>query len=372
MALFAPSYTQDALIPAYQDRLQTASIPQAGVVGSSGDYLVTPGTGLQVNVAAGRAYVAQTGATEGAFYNGMYFQANDGAVTPYNSISAPITNPRVDQVILRIYDNPELSAGGSSFARVEWLVGTEAAGATIGVGGNRNGAAALPASSLRLADVLQTVGEVSIPAANIFDRRPKTRGHTNIATTETRTNTAYGVMPTADQVTEIVLASDALIVVAYQATWQEAGLYAARAAIFVNSTQLKIAGVAAGPVTQAGATGPGQASPAHDEALFTGPWGLFSTGGAPSAYTGDVTTGQIIGGLGKDTIGLEINGAQTELTNATIAGSAVAAVGGPCYIFAAAGTYHISVQFKASSLGVTAKNRKLWVWTMNPDQAVLG
>ena len=33
-------------------------------------------------------------------------------------------------------------------------------------------------------------------------------------------------------------------------------------------------------------------------------------------------------------------------------------------VFAAAGTYDISVQFKASSGSVTVKNRKLWVWTM--------
>lgn len=33
-------------------------------------------------------------------------------------------------------------------------------------------------------------------------------------------------------------------------------------------------------------------------------------------------------------------------------------------LFAAAGTYDVSVQFKSSSGTVTAKERKLWVWTM--------
>ena len=38
--------------------------------------------------------------------------------------------------------------------------------------------------------------------------------------------------------------------------------------------------------------------------------------------------------------------------------------GGFTFAFAAAGTYTVSVQFKASSGSVTASNRKLWVWTI--------
>jgi hypothetical protein len=57
-------------------------------------------------------------------------------------------------------------------------------------------------------------------------------------------------------------------------------------------------------------------------------------------YTGDVTTGQIVGTV------------------------SAAGLGGPCYFFAAAGTYTISIQVKASSASVTIKNRKLWVWTI--------
>jgi surface-anchored protein len=36
--------------------------------------------------------------------------------------------------------------------------------------------------------------------------------------------------------------------------------------------------------------------------------------------------------------------------------------GGVCWIFAAAGTYKITVQFKASSGNVKVKERNLWAW----------
>jgi hypothetical protein len=55
------------------------------------------------------------------------------------------------------------------------------------------------------------------------------------------------------------------------------------------------------------------------------------------AYTGDVTTGQLLG----------------RNLAATLMGLAV--------VFAAAGTYDVSIQFKSASGSVTAKERKLWV-----------
>jgi hypothetical protein len=142
-----------------------------------------------------------------------------------------------------------------------------------------------------------------------------------------------------------VLPTDGLICVAYSAVWKESVNAAARAAIFVGSNQLKR------PVFTA--------SSAPQEAklfvittdlykpLFTSPTGLeWDTIRTITNESGNLntvpTTGQVVGGGSNDDKIL---------------------AGGPCYIFAAAGTYDISVQFKASSGSVTAMTRKLWVWT---------
>jgi hypothetical protein len=164
------------------------------------------------------------------------------------------------------------------------------------------------------------------------------RGKSIIAATESRSNVAYGTLTTPDQVSGIVLPTDGLIVMAYQATWQESVNGAARAAIFVGATQLKVAdSTAAAPVVQEALVACGTANidkPLSSSALgLAGPVGVNAT-----VHSGDVTTGQLVGGAG---------------TGAGI-----------CAIFAAAGTYGVSVQFKSSSGSVTAKNRKLWVWSI--------
>jgi hypothetical protein len=127
--------------------------------------VVTQGSGSQMTIAAGQANVRQTVQTEGTFYAGIYQVANDAPANPYNTVSAPAANPRIDLVIMRIYDAAEQGIGGSSFARFEWVVGTESSTATLD---SRSGAAALPANSLLLADVLITTGSVQ----TIRDRRP--------------------------------------------------------------------------------------------------------------------------------------------------------------------------------------------------------
>jgi len=163
----------------------------------------------------------------------------------------------------------------------------------------------------------------------------KARGTTQIATQEARTNTAYGLLATPDRVSGIVLPTNGLIAVAYQAMWFESVSNAARAAIFVGANQLKIASVAGAPVVTEAQTGGavGTSTPLH-----THGGGIISEN-ASSAIT-EVTTGQVVGG------------------------GAGVTQNGICYIFAAAGTYDISVQFKASSGTVTALNRHLWVWSV--------
>jgi len=156
------------------------------------------------------------------------------------------------------------------------------------------------------------------------------RGKSIIATEESRTNAAYGMLPTQDRVASVVLPTDGLIRVGYQATWKSSNANAARAAIFIGASQLKAATNAASPAVQ-------EASGVDVQdtyvSLASRPEGLVS-GNASPPYTGDVTTGQLVGTYGS---------------------------GGVANIFAAAGTYDVSIRFKSSLGTVTAKGRKLWV-----------
>jgi hypothetical protein len=169
------------------------------------------------------------------------------------------------------------------------------------------------------------------------------RGATIIATSEARTNTAYGTLTTPDQVAGIVLPTNGIICVLYKATWQESVSGAARAAIFIGATQLArpTLGSTSTVVQEADLGG----TATNNSVLTSYPLGLASGANSAGSYTSDVTTGQAVG-LAPDTT-------DTSTT-----------WGGACHIFAAAGTYTISVQFKSSSGSVTAKDRKLYVWTL--------
>src|ERR1035437_5757652 len=161
MALLIPSYTEDLLYPAYQDRLLMKSLGvQAGVVGAE-DYKIekVAGASLQVTAKAGNAFVEQTKAieeSENTFYNGLYQVPNPKLLEPSNTVTVPEVNPQIAQIILRVYDEPELKGAGESKAKLEWLNGAESVGATEAKikEGIYNGVAALPQSSLRLAYVL--------------------------------------------------------------------------------------------------------------------------------------------------------------------------------------------------------------------------
>jgi hypothetical protein len=76
-------------------------------------------------------------------------------------------NPRIDQVVLRVQDSQH--AGATNLANIAVVTGTATSGATLD---NRNGAAALPASCILLADILVANGASSITTADIRDRRP--------------------------------------------------------------------------------------------------------------------------------------------------------------------------------------------------------
>jgi hypothetical protein len=150
-----------------------------------------------------------------------------------------------------------------------------------------------------------------------------------------------------------------LIAIVYRATWEESVAGAARAAIFIGNNQLKITPVEAdAPVTTAAAPFAGEA---HQKGrLFSCDLGLVATSGH-SHPTGDVTTGQAIGCFTSTTSSFktcfELNGVVETIAQTT-------PLGGPCYVFAAAGEYEVQVRFKVTSSDVKVSNRKLWVWSM--------
>lgn len=210
-----------------------------------------------------------------------------------------------------------------------------------------NGGSIVPADLNSIQDDYDTKDLLIHAQAGITANGTSRRGKSIIALEEVRTNVAYGTLTTPDQVS-VVLPTDGLIAVAYQASYKESVLGAATAALFVGANQTKVPQVSqAAPVTVA----------AHINSANTYvPLQTFYGGlvSAPSgtAYTGDVTTGQALGAVGA--LAAQLGGTNTALTN----------VGGPCLLMAAAGTYTVSVQFKASSGNVSAKDRKLWVWTL--------
>lgn len=184
-------------------------------------------------------------------------------------------------------------------------------------------------------------GASVLDKAGISSAATVRRGKSIIAAAESRTNTAYGTLTTPDQVTGVVLPTDGLIAVAYQALWDESVVGAARAAIFIGANQLK---ATSDNRSQAQEVGKGLGGAAAGLIpLATYPGGLVSASNAYGGADPIPATGHVIGaGIG----------------------SGYPQPWGICHLFAAAGTYTVSVQFKATSGSVTAKGRKLWVWTV--------
>src|ERR1700722_9830339 len=176
--LLQPSYAQDIKYPAYQDRLLMKSLGvQAGVVGLE-DFIVTAGTGLQVEVEKGKGFIEQTNQNQevgNTFYNGLYNVLGPTKQNPYNSVEIPTTNPQIAQIILRVYDVNELLISGSTYARIEWLNGTANTGATKAHAeegkASEFGAAALPASSYRVAYVVVPKNATTSSEYSIIDAR---------------------------------------------------------------------------------------------------------------------------------------------------------------------------------------------------------
>ena len=161
---------------------------QEGVVGATDFKIVqrAGGAGLGVDVTAGEAVVQGDSISR----QGLYYAVLESNLTGGTEVTASAgdaTNPRIDQVVLEIKDNAH-DGSGLNTARVRIITGTPTAGATLD---NRLGAAALPASCLRLADFLMPAAGATVTTANIRDRRPWARG-ANLKKSDTAGNFSLG------------------------------------------------------------------------------------------------------------------------------------------------------------------------------------
>jgi hypothetical protein len=98
-------------------------------------------------------------------HQGNYFAYNDTAIQLPVGAADP-TNPRIDTVVVRIYDD-EVAPGAGFAVNAEVIKGTPAAAPV---------APALPRDCLALADVRVNVGQTGVVAGNITDRRANIDG----------------------------------------------------------------------------------------------------------------------------------------------------------------------------------------------------
>lgn len=169
-------------------------------------------------------------------------------------------------------------------------------------------------------------------------------GFSYVAAEQSRTNVAYGLLGTPDRIQNLTVPAGGLLMVGFQAMVKEATDGGSRTALFLGSNQLKYQ-VGTSAQTQAANIG-GDGTNVY-YLVTSSPVGL--RGEPNGTYTGDVTTGQVLG-----SVAVALPGVEGGIT--------------PIFMDPAnpVGPFDLSVQFKATSGAVTAKERKLWAWVLDP------
>lgn len=208
--------------------------------------------------------------------------------------------------------------------------------------------------------------------AEAVDEKLLAGGSSVVATSESRTSTSYGLLPTADRAQNVVVPAGALVEVDYQALWKTTSGATARAALFIGSNQLAVA-VAGMATPQAQAA---RCLSPHFQPVHSCPLGLIAPTDEDSGYfttdVANVTTGQVVGSLFPHDAQTDADAANlswsmdvggTNYGAGNLGGMPVNSfLGGPIRLFVAAGTYDFSVQYKIVSAGtLTVKDRRLWV-----------
>lgn len=200
-----------------------------------------------------------------------------------------------------------------------------------------NSGTILPADLNSIQDDIGGQLNTSMITAGVSDSTVVRRGTSIIVTEEARTNVAYGLQTTPDRVQSVVLPTNGLIFVAYEALWKSSISSAGAGAIFLGANQVKTQQVGGALINLETFTRQANLY----QPLSSTNIGLVSVTSGTSTQS-DTTTGQAVGFI-------DASGQPW---------------GGFTVIFAAAGTYDVSIQFRATSGSVTVKERKLWVWTM--------
>lgn len=152
----APAYEMNGCITAQDARsVLNTLVCEEGVGASTGELLVTAGTGMSVDVAAGEAFI------EGDFaaWDGMYHTLNDGTVTKAIAAADP-ANARIDIVVVQIRDSQY--SGVDDDGPIQVVTGVPSA---VPV------APATPPSALLLAEIQVPAGATSSASYIIVDRR---------------------------------------------------------------------------------------------------------------------------------------------------------------------------------------------------------
>jgi hypothetical protein len=168
------------------------------------------------------------------------------------------------------------------------------------------------------------------------------RGAVSTAAAESRTNAAYGLLTTPDRVSSVVVPTNGLLIVGYRALWKTTATGTMNAAIFLGANQLKLPQRISAPSVQEASYTSGGAADNIYKSLVTSPQGLKANPIQAGGDESEVTTGML----------LTLDDFYAPNDN-----------GGVAFIFAAAGTYDVSVQFK-SATGLTVKDRHLWVLSL--------
>src|ERR1044072_980378 len=154
-----------------------------------------------------------------------------------------------------------------------------------------NGGSLLPADLNNIQDDLGNQLALANIAAGVNEGSNVRRGKSIISTTESRTNTAYGLLTTPDRVQNIVLPTDGLIFILFHATWQQAVASAARAAIFIGANQLvTVSGGPTGSTSTVAQEVNLGTSVAIDTPLATHGGGLYAPSGPTVSVPSPATT----------------------------------------------------------------------------------
>jgi len=306
-----------------------------GVVNYATDLVPTnAATGLKVDVAAGAALVKGDSGTPGVgLSQGHYLVVNDAAIANAVTLAAAdATNPRLDQVVLKVTDSQDLG-DASDVATLEVLTGTPTGGATLL---NRSGAAALTQNRLRIADVLVPATATNLTAANVRDRRLPANGRASryVATAEAVVSPggALGTaaLPTSDRVDLYVPANAVVELNALAFAKMTTTITGGAWAWFITDlatgtrTQLKALGNGGAPTNQSGG----------------------ATGGLDAFYVAVKNLGTAVFGNGADT---------TEVTTGTI-------LTNPNYVYGLpAGEYGFEPMYACGATAtLTIKERRTW------------